>query len=65
MPEVFISSISLGSHTPSKNDLELRFNMILEGKCLENVEALVSKRGLTLKENDGSLLIYGSSTKQD
>jgi hypothetical protein len=65
IPDAFISSISLSSITPSKTDFELRLNVALDEKCLANVETLVSKRGLTLKEGNDSLLIYGSSPKKN
>jgi hypothetical protein len=63
MPDAFVSGISLSSNTASKKEFELKIDMTLDGKNLKNVETLVSKRGLMLKEFKGSLLIYGSEPK--
>jgi len=63
MPDAFISSISLSSNTLSTGDFELCLNLALDGKNLENVEDLVSKRGLRFKECHGSVLIYGSCAR--
>ena len=65
MPDAFVSSISLSPNMLSKTDFDLRLNVALDGKVLEDVAALVSRHGLNLKETKGSLLIYGSETKSN
>jgi hypothetical protein len=37
--------------------------MSFDVKSLTNVQSIVSKHGMLLKEDKGSLLIYGSETK--
>ncbi len=63
MPDAFISSISLSPNTPSKKEFELKISMVLDRKNLKNVETLVNKHGLMLKQDNGSLLISGSAPK--
>ena len=63
MPDAFVSSISLSPNTLSKTDFEIKLNMAFDEKYLKDMVALVSRHGLTLKENKGSLLIYGSNVK--
>lgn len=62
-PDAFISSISLSPNATSKKEFELRINMALDGKNLKNVENIVNKHGLVLKELKGALLIYGVEPK--
>ncbi len=63
VPDIFISSISLMPSSRSKEDFDLRLNVSLDVKSLTNVQSIVSKHGMLLKEDKGSLLIYGSQTK--
>jgi len=52
--------------TPSnrfKKEFELRINVSLDDKSLKNVQSLVEKHRMILKEDKGSLLIYASETK--
>jgi len=63
VPDAFISSISLTPSNRSKEEFDLRINVSLDVKSLMNVQSIVNKRGMILKEDQGSLLIYGSQTK--
>ncbi len=63
VPEAFINSISLTPSNRSKEEFDLRINVSLDAKNLTNVKSVVSKHGMILKEDKGSLLIYGSQTK--
>jgi hypothetical protein len=63
VPEAFINSISLMPSNRSKEDFNLRINVSLDVKNLASVQSVVSKHGMILKEDKGSLLIYGSQTK--
>ena len=63
MPDAFVSGISLSPNTISKTDFELRLNVALDGKYHQDMVALVSKHGLTLKESKGALLICGPEVK--
>ena len=65
VPEAFINSISLTPSNRAKEDFNLRINMSLDAKNLANVQSVVSKHGMILKEDKGSLLIYGSQIKHD
>jgi negative regulator of replication initiation len=47
----------------SKEEFELRINVSLDVKSFMNVQSIVSKHRMILKEDKGSLLIYGSETK--
>jgi len=60
IPDAFISKISLTSKNTAKEEFELRINVSLDGESFANVKSLVTKRGLNLKEEENSLLIYGS-----
>jgi hypothetical protein len=48
----------------SKEKFELRINVALDGKSLQNVKSLVEKHRMNLEENNGSLLIYAAEPKQ-
>ena len=63
VPDAFISSISLTPSNHSKEEFDLRINVSLDVKSLINVQSIVNKRGMILKEDQGSLLICGSQTK--
>ena len=62
IPDAFISTISLASNGRAKGQFALRIDVALNAKSLENVKSIVVKHGLTMKEDRGSLLIYGSET---
>jgi len=62
IPDVFINSITLSLSTPSQRDFVLRLNMSLNRGNIMNVQSIVRKHGLLMKENKGFLLIYGSGT---
>ena len=63
IPEAPISSALLTPNRNSKGEFELRINVLLDGKSLENVKSLVEKHKMNLKENNGSLLIYAAEPK--
>ncbi len=63
VPDAFISSISLMPINLSKEEFNLRINVSLDAKGLTNVESVVNKHGLILKQGNGSLLISGSEAK--
>jgi hypothetical protein len=63
IPEALISCASLTPSVRSNEEFELRINASLDVESLENVQSLVNKYGMTLKEDKGSLLIYASDTK--
>lgn len=63
MPDASVSSVSLSPNAVSKTDFELRLRMAIDKKSHDDMVALVSKHGLTLKESEGSMLICGSETK--
>ena len=60
IPDAFVSSVSLSPSAYLENEFELKISVALERKYLRNVEALVQRCGLMLKESKGQLLIYGS-----
>jgi hypothetical protein len=59
----FISSVLLTPSNRFKKEFELRINVFLDDKSLKNVQSLVEKHRMILKEDKGSLLIYASETK--
>ena len=63
IPGVYITCASLTPSVRSNEQFELRINASLDVKSLKNVQSLVNKHGMTLKEDKGSLLIYASETK--
>ena len=63
IPGAFISSVSLTPSNRFKEEFELRINVSLDDKSLKNVQSLVEKHRMILKEDKGSLLIYASETK--
>ena len=63
VPDAFINSISLTPSNRSKEEFDLRIKVSLDAKSLTNVQSVVSKHGMILKEDKGSSLIYGSETK--
>jgi len=62
IPDVFINSITLSPSMPSLRDFVLRLNMSLNNRNLVSVQSIVNKHGLSMKENKGFVLIYGSGT---
>lgn len=64
IPDAFISKISLIPKNSEKEEFELRINVFLEAESLESVQSVVNKHGLTIEEDQGSLLIYESIPKR-
>ena len=58
IPDAYITKISLNQEKNEKEEFELRINVIIQGEHFESVQSIVNKRGLNLKEDHGSLLIY-------
>jgi len=60
IPEAFVTSVSL---TPqrriggSKDEFELRLDVSVNAKSLENIQSIVNKHRMLLKKEKGSLLI--------
>jgi hypothetical protein len=63
IPEALISCASLTPSVRSNEEFELRINASLDVESLKNLQSLVNKHGMVLKEDKGSLLIYKSETK--
>lgn len=63
IPDAFVNSISLMPSNHSKEEFNLRINVSLDPRSLTNVQSVVNKHGMNLKEDNGFLLIYGSQTK--
>ena len=63
IPDAFISKISLTPSNRSKEEFDLQISVSLDVKSLMNVQSVVNKYGMILKEDQGSLLISGSQTK--
>ena len=60
IPDAFVDGISLIENYLS-GEFELHLNISLNAKGIENVQSLVSKHGLLLKEDKGTIVIYGST----
>jgi len=58
IPDAFVTGISLIASDLSE-EFELRMNLSLNAKGIEDVQSLVSRHGLQLKEDRGTLVIYG------
>jgi hypothetical protein len=63
IPEALISCSSLTPRVRSKEEFELRINASLDVKSLENVQSIVNKHGMILREDKGFLLICASEAK--
>ena len=63
IPSAYIKCASLTPSGHSNGELELRINTSLDVKSIKNVQALVNKHGMILKEEKGSLLIYSCETE--
>lgn len=63
VPDAFVNSISLMPSSRSKEEFDLRINVTLDAQSLSNVQSVVNKHGMNLKEDKGSLLIYGNQTR--
>jgi hypothetical protein len=63
IPDAHITWVSLTPSARYNEEFELRINASLDVKSLKNVQSLVNKHGMILKEDKGSLLIYSSETK--
>ena len=64
VPDAFVSKISLNQKKSAREGFELRINVFLGGDSFGSVQSIVNKRGLTLKEDQGSLLIYRSQASK-
>ena len=62
---MIVNSISLVPSRRFKEEFELRINLALDTQNKTNIETIVKKHGIHLKEFEDSLLIYGSKTKTD
>jgi hypothetical protein len=58
IPSMLVSSISLTPINRFKHDFELRINADLSDESLKDVEFIVKKHGMKLKEDKGTLLIF-------
>jgi len=63
IPDVYITCVSLTPSARSDEEFELRINASLDVKSLKNVQFIVNRHGMILREDKGSLLIYASETK--
>jgi hypothetical protein len=63
IPDAYITCVSLTPSAHSSEEFELRINASLDLESLKKVQSIVNKRGLTLKEDKGFLLIYAPETK--
>ncbi len=59
IPDVFVDGFSLKANSLN-GEFELHMNMSLNAKSIKNVQSLVNKHGLLLKEDKGIIVIYGS-----
>ncbi len=60
IPGMSVDAVSL---TPIKNvqkEFELRINTSFDRKSLQDIQSVVAKHGLNIKEDKGTLLISGS-----
>ncbi len=62
IPDAFVDGFSLIASSLN-GEFELHMNTSLNTKGIENVQSLVSKHGLLLKEDKGIIVIYGSKQK--
>jgi hypothetical protein len=58
MPGMLVSSISLTPIDRFKHNFELRINTDLSDESLKDVEFIVKKHGMKLKEDQGTLWIF-------
>jgi hypothetical protein len=65
MPDMVVNSISLVPNGNLKQEFELRINMALITQNKNNIQTIVNKHGMHLKEFEDSVLIYGSKRKTD
>jgi hypothetical protein len=63
IPDASINGLSLSPTPSSKEEFDLRINVFLDDKSLMDVQSIVNKRGMILKEEPGFLLIQGSRLK--
>ena len=61
LPDAYITCASLAPSARSNEEFELRIDASLDVKSLKNVQSLVNKHGMILKEDKGSLLICAAS----
>jgi hypothetical protein len=59
IPDAFISRITLTQSNYEKQGFELRISANLDAENIESIQSLVTKNGLNLKKDEGSLLVYG------
>ena len=63
IPDAYITCASLTPRARSNEEFELRINASLDVKSLKNVQSLLNKHGMILKEDKEFLLIYAPETK--
>jgi hypothetical protein len=61
IPDAFISSISLIKNSRLKEEFDLQITVSLNPKNMQNLQTLIGKHGMQLKEEKGSLIIYGTT----
>jgi hypothetical protein len=65
MPDMIVNSILLVPSGRFKEEFELQINLALNTQNKNNIQTIVKKHGMHLREFEDSLLIYGSKTKTD
>ena len=65
IPDGSIIGISLSPTLPFKEEFDLRINVDLDDKSLMDMQSIVNKLEMLLKEEPGFLLIQGSKAKPD
>lgn len=63
IPDAFISSIALIKNSRLKEEFDLQINVALNPKHMQNLQSLVGRHGMQLKEDKGTLIIYGRTSK--
>ena len=63
VPDAYMTCVSLTPRARSSEEFELRINASLDVKSLKNVQSLVNKHGMILKQDKESLLIYAPEAK--
>ena len=58
IPDVLISYIALTQINRFTEDFELRINMVLDDEKFKDIESIVKRHGMGLKEDKGTLLIH-------
>ncbi len=58
IPDMFISSVSLTPIDRLKGEFELRIYASIDAKGFNNVQSVAQKHGMSVMQEQGSLLIY-------